>query len=176
MYLESWGSNKLYLCSSKWKSIHGSRTRSKRWSTPFSQLQLRPQLSVSGDTYAHFHVKEGLEGVDKTFCDKGHFTHETESLRPLHFKHSRWWKRWSRSKYTSHYARGTKRSMWMQDGFKVYMDSYMASNGSCSMVTWTIFKNHFLNVGLTPNQEIMALRTLTTVDLFYCIIYEDPHE
>ena len=26
-------------------------------------------------------------------------------------------------------------SMWMQDGCKVYMDSYMASNGSCFMVT-----------------------------------------
>ena len=36
----------------------------------------------------------------------------------------------------------------MQDGCKVYMDSYMASNGSCFMVTWTIFKNHLLEVGL----------------------------
>ena len=25
----------------------------------------------------------------------------------------------------------------MQDGCKVYMDSYMASNGPCFMVTWT---------------------------------------
>ena len=33
-----------------------------------------------------------------------------------------------------------QRSMWMQDGCKVYMDSYMALNGSCFMVTWTIFK------------------------------------
>ena len=32
---------------------------------------------------------------------------------------------------------------------KAYMDSYMASNGSCFMVTWTIFKNHLLKVGLT---------------------------
>jgi hypothetical protein len=31
-------------------------------------------------------------------------------------------------------------SMWMQGGCKVYMDSYMASNGSCFMVTWTIFR------------------------------------
>jgi hypothetical protein len=31
---------------------------------------------------------------------------------------------------------------------KVYMDSYMASNGSCFMVTWNILKNHFLEVGL----------------------------
>ena len=37
------------------------------------------------------------------------------------------------------------------------------------MVTWTIFKNHLLEVDLTQNQETMALRTLTTVDfiLFY---------
>ena len=40
-----------------------------------------------------------------------------------------------------------QRSMWMQDGCKVYMDSYVASNGSCFMVTWTIPKNHFLEVG-----------------------------
>ena len=33
---------------------------------------------------------------------------------------------------------------WMQDGCKVRMDSYMASNGSCSMVTWIIFRNHLL--------------------------------
>ena len=52
----------------------------------------------------------------------------------------------------------------MQDGCKVYMDFYMASNGSCFMVPWTIFKNHLLEVGLTQNQETMALRTLTTVD------------
>ena len=38
---------------------------------------------------------------------KGHFTHETESPWPLHFKHSCWWKMWSRSKFTSHYAWGT---------------------------------------------------------------------
>ena len=44
------------------------------------------------------------------------------------------------------------------------------------MVTWTIFKNHLLEVGLTQNQETMALRTLTTVDLFYFIMCEDPHE
>jgi hypothetical protein len=55
----------------------------------------------------------------------------------------------------------------MQDGYKVYMDSSMASYGSCFKVTWTILKNHFLEVGLTQNQETMALQTLITVDLFY---------
>jgi hypothetical protein len=35
-----------------------------------------------------------------------HFTHETESPWPLHFKHSHWWKRWSRSKFASYYVWG----------------------------------------------------------------------
>jgi hypothetical protein len=64
----------------------------------------------------------------------------------------------------------------MQDGCKVYMDSYTASKGSCFMVTWTIFKNHLLEVGLTQNQDTMTLRTLTIVGLFYFIMCEDPHE
>ena len=33
-------------------------------------------------------------------------------------------------------------------GCKVYIDSYMASTGSCFMVTWIISKNHLLKVGL----------------------------
>ena len=64
----------------------------------------------------------------------------------------------------------------MQDGCEVYMDSYMALNGSCFMVTWIIFKNHLLEVGLTRNHVTMALRTLTTVYLFYFNMCEDPHE
>ena len=32
---------------------------------------------------------------------------KTESPWPLHFKHSHWWKRWSRSKFASHYTWGT---------------------------------------------------------------------
>ena len=64
----------------------------------------------------------------------------------------------------------------MQDGCKVHVDSYMASNGSCFMVTWTIIKNHLLEVGLTQNRETMVLRTLTTVGLFYFIMCEDMHE
>ena len=43
------------------------------------------------------------------------------------------------------------------------------------MVTWTIFNNHLLEVGLTQNREIMALQTLPTVDLFYFIMREDLH-
>ena len=69
-----------------------------------------------------------------------------------------------------------QRSMWMQDRCKVYMDSYMASNGSCFMITWTIFKNHLLEAGLTQNQETMKLRTFVTIELFSLIMCEDPHE
>jgi len=64
----------------------------------------------------------------------------------------------------------------MQDACKVCMDSSMASSGSCFMIAWTISKNHLLEVGLTQTRETMTLRTLTTVDLFYSIMLEDPHE
>ena len=65
----------------------------------------------------------------------------------------------------------------MHDGCKVYMDSYMAANGSCFMVTWTIPKNHLLEAGLKQNHwETTALQTLTTIGLFYLIMHEDPHE
>jgi hypothetical protein len=62
----------------------------------------------------------------------------------------------------------------MQDGCKVYM----ASNGLCFMVTWTMFQNHLLEeVGVTENRwETTAMRMLTTVNLFYFIICEDPHD
>ena len=39
-----------------------------------------------------------------------------------------------------------------------------------------IIKNHPLKVGLPQNQDTMTLQMLTTVDLFYFIMCEDPHE
>jgi hypothetical protein len=62
----------------------------------------------------------------------------------------------------------------MQDGCKVYIESYMASNRSCSMVI--IFKNRLLDVGLTQNWETMALCMLTSIYLFYFYMCEDLHE
>ena len=41
---------------------------------------------------------------------------------------------------------------------------------------WGYFQNHLLEVGLTQNQDTMALRTLTTVNFLYFIMCEDPHE
>ena len=64
--------------------------------------------------------------------------------------------------------------MWMQDGCKVHMDSYVASNGSGFMVTRTILKNQHLEVGLTQNSGTMALQDFTTVDLLYFIMCQDP--
>ena len=52
----------------------------------------------------------------------------------------------------------------------------MASNESCFKVTWTIFENHMLEVGLTQNWETMALRTLTTIGFFYFIMCDNPRE
>ena len=41
-------------------------------------------------------------------------------------------------------------------GYKVYLDSYMVSNGSSFMVTWSMFQNHLFGVGPTQNQETMT--------------------
>ena len=105
-----------------------------------------------------------------------HFTHETESPWPVYFKHSHWWKRLTWSKFASHYAWGTNGVCKCKMDVKVYMVSYKTSNGSCFMVTWIIFKNHLLEVGLTRNRKTTALRTPTTVDLFTFITHEDMHE
>ena len=79
------------------------------------------------------------------------------------------------SKFASHYTRGTNGVREWQDGCIVYMDYYMASNGSYFMVTWIILKNHILKIGLTQKRDTMALQTLTTVDLVY-FMCEDPRE
>ena len=88
----------------------------------------------------------------------GHFTHESESPWPFHFKLSHWWKRRSQLR--------DQRSMWMRDGCEVYINSYMGSNGSCFMVTQSIFTNHLFGGRLdTKNRETMAYWTLANVDL-----------
>jgi hypothetical protein len=62
-----------------------------------------------------------------------------------------------------------QRSMWMRDGCKVYMDSYMTSNGSSFMVTWIIFKNHLLKVGLT--QKSIDHGTLNAHKHWFILFY-----
>ena len=99
---------------------------------------------------------------------EGRFTHETESPWPLHFKHSYWWKRQSRSKFASHYAWGTNGACECKMDVKLTGFLQWHRMGSCFMVTWIIFEDHLLEVGLTrTNWETMALRMLTTVGFFY---------
>jgi hypothetical protein len=96
-------------------------------------------------------------------------THETKSPWPLlHFKHSHWWKRRSRSKFASHYLRlRDQRSMWVQDGgCKGDMVSYEASNGSCFMVTLLdCFQNSPL--GGRPNTKPGDHGTLNARNLWF---------
>ena len=75
---------------------------------------------------------------------------------------------------TSHYAWGTNgvseckmdvKSAWISTWHWMY---------HVFMVTWIIIKNHLLEVGLIQNQETITFWTLTTVDLFYLIMWEDP--
>jgi hypothetical protein len=59
----------------------------------------------------------------------------------------------------------------LQGGCRVYMDSFLHGIEWIMFhghVDW-FFKNHLLEVGLTQNQEIVILRTLTTVGLFCCL-------
>ena len=61
----------------------------------------------------------------------------------------------------------------MQDGCKVNLGS--------SYTAWIMFCGHLDYFQKPPlggrlNTKIMALRTLTTVGLFYFIMHEDPHE
>ena len=56
-------------------------------------------------------------------------------------------------------------------GCKVYMDSYMASNGSCFMVAWTKFQKP-----LFGGRSDTKLGDHGTDGLFYFIMCEDPHE
>ena len=60
-------------------------------------------------------------------------------------------------------------SKWMQDVFKTYMDSYMATNGSCFIVTWTIFKNRLLGYG--PNTKPRDRDTPKSHNRWFMIFY-----
>jgi hypothetical protein len=97
----------------------------------------------------------------------GHFTHEIESMWPLHFKHSHWWKRQSRSKFASHYAWGTNGVCECKTDVK---STWTPTWHQMDHVSWSlgiIFKHHLLEGGLTQNRETTALQMLTTVGLFY---------
>ena len=105
---------------------------------------------------------------------KGYFTHETEGLWPLRFKYSHWLKRWSWSKFASHYTWGTNGvSECKMDVKFAWIPTWYQMNH----VSWSIGlskNNHLLVVGLIQNREITALWNFTVIYLLYCIICDDP--
>ena len=62
---------------------------------------------------------------------------------------------------------------WMD--VEVYVDSYVASNGSCFMVTGTGFENRLLEVGLTQNGRPQHSARSRPLVYFYFIMCEDLH-
>ena len=75
-------------------------------------------------------------------CELRATSHTTiESPWPLHCKHSHWWKRRSRSEFSSHYAWGTNIVCECKMDVKSTWITTWHWNGSCLMATWTIFKN-----------------------------------
>ena len=78
-------------------------------------------------------------------------------------KHSHWWKRWSLCKFASHYAWGTNGVCQRKMDVKPTHIPTCHQIDNVFMVTWTIFKNCLLEVGLTQPWDTMALWTLTTV-------------
>ena len=62
-----------------------------------------------------------------------------------------------------------QRSMWMQEGCKIYMHAYMASNGSCFMITRAISRNHLLEG--RPNIKSGDHGTLNSHICWFILLY-----
>ena len=105
----------------------------------------------------------------------GHFTHETEGLRPIQFKHPHWWKRGSQSKFTSHYTR------WTNGVCECKMDvnpTWIPTWHQMDHVSWSLglFEKTaswrpWHSDRLTQNRETMALRTLTWIEIHWKSIW-----
>ena len=119
--------NKVHTFCGPWEYNHGMHKPSP-WKLNFRQSSQHPMVIFSRPT-----IKAN--------------SHEAKSLWPLHFKHSHWWKRWSRSKFAWHYSRGTHIVCECKMDVKVYMDSYMTWNATspCFM-----FHGHLDNFQTPP--------------------------
>ena len=102
------------------------------------------------------------------FGTKGHSTHETESVWPLHFKHSCWWKRRNQSEFASHYAWGTNgvceckmdvKSTWIPTWHR--MDN-VTCHWDCSQ------KPH---AGDRPNKNLRDHGTLNAHNRYHILFY-----
>jgi hypothetical protein len=65
----------------------------------------------------------------------GHFTYETESPWPWHFKHSHRWKRQSWSKFASHYAWGTN---WVCECKVDVKSTWISTRHQMDHVSWSL--------------------------------------
>ena len=97
------------------------------------------------------HLDNGQHESESRSNTKGRYIHKIEDTWLLDFKQFSLVNKAEMVQVHFTLRLRDQRSMWMQDGYKVYMDSYMASNGPCFMVTWTMSKNDLLEAGLTQN-------------------------
>jgi hypothetical protein len=92
----------------------------------------------------------------------------TSYTRPVHFKHSHWWKKRSWSKFASHYAWGTNGVYkWMQGGS---LHGFLYGN------QWIMFYGHFSYLKEPPlggrsNTNLGDLSTPNTHNCWFVLFY-----
>ena len=93
-------------------SWHISNKPTRPFFGAWSLLLIQVQCTPSQGPIDKFKKQEqGSVTMEKCHTSLSHFiiSHDNESPWPLHFKHSHRWKRWSLSKFASHYTRGTNK-------------------------------------------------------------------
>jgi hypothetical protein len=120
---------------------------------PLATLHIFSAEIVGGDkARGRYSVSFFPGSPSSKWSDQGHFTHGTERPWPLHFLHSCWWKRRSRSKFASHYAWGTNRVCECKvDARSTWIPTWHRMDH----VSWSLrfSKTTSWEVGLTQNQR-----------------------
>jgi hypothetical protein len=98
---------------------------------------------------------------------KGYFTHVIKGLWPLYFKHSHWWKRWSRSKFDSHCSWGTNgRSECKMD----VKSRWICTGHQIDHVSWSLGLNQKPPPGGRPNTTERPWHSEISQPLIYYIL------
>jgi hypothetical protein len=96
-----------------------------------------------------------------------HFTHEVESPWQVHFKHSHWWRRRSRSKFASHYAWGTNGVYeWKMDVKSTWIHTWH----QMGHVSWSFGMLSKPPLGSRPNTKLGDHGTLNA-HTCWCILF-----
>ena len=106
-------------------------------------------ISHGGDLL-HF-GKPGTKQWSHQEAWMGHFTHESEGLWPLHFEHSRWWRKAEPVKVCFTLRLRDKWSKWLEYGCQVHLKSTWHPNGSCVHGHFGYY--HKLSLGGGPNTK-----------------------